>query len=117
MRIQSLGVALASALTFILSAHIAKADTVHSLCQGEGDPHNSCRAAGVTSIDCDDFDRQFGIHQGMTPDEIKRNMGNVLCSYIDNGASKILPYSVVIHPSHSGGKCGWTPYTVTCLTR
>jgi hypothetical protein len=52
----------------------------------------------------------------MTPDEIKKNVGSVLCSYIDNGATRVLPYSVVIHPSREGGKCGWTAYTVTCIS-
>lgn len=78
----------------------ALADYSKRVCAGE-DQANGCPVS---------HDIMFGCYPA------PQQMGDAACSIYENGQKKTLPFHIDHQGSHSGGKCGYEWYLVTCIT-
>jgi hypothetical protein len=107
--LRALGV-ISGTIGFLLSVSAARADQTFHVCAGEGDGP-SCQSMADIYYTCDEYTDIRGGSRA-----ILIAVGNRACKYIENGQEKHTPFRVERDSNVPGGKCGWTMFTVTCLS-
>jgi hypothetical protein len=98
-------------MAFWFAFSTARADIKFNVCMGNGGGP-SCSASGTVTYTCAQYNAIGG-----GADATYKALGDRFCKYYDaNGQQQQMPYSVVHLSSVAGGQCGWTLFTVTCLT-
>lgn len=78
------------------------------VCFGNGGGSN-CKNGAQANYDCA-FYRKIGGGDQRTKDWL----GEQLCTTIEGGRTKVMPFTVSVYQNNGGGECGWTGFTVTC---